>query len=99
MSRDQLPGGGLTLTPHQRMHLANRVMLQGPKNLSEAQLAEWRRDLEKKFDGIPGDVLFTLDAIRLLAEQGNTYAVWLFDYESERLGFTRKSTFAAGGRL
>jgi hypothetical protein len=92
----QLPGGGLTLTAHQRAHLANRVMLQGPKGLNEREIAAWRRGLEQTFNGIPGDVLFTLDSLRLLADQGNKVAATLFDAESDRLGFTRARHYLPG---
>lgn len=91
-------GPGLHLTEHQRMHIANRLMLQLPDGLTEAQIIAHRRFLEQTFNGIPGDVLFTLDAIRLLADQGNKIAADLFDEESEKLGLTRKSFFGPEGR-
>lgn len=83
----------LSLTEHQRLHIANRLMLQLPSDATPEQIAAHRRFLEGRFNGIPGDVLFALDAIRLLADQGNKVAIWLFDRESERLGFTRASHF------
>lgn len=88
-----LPGGGLTLTAHQRAHLENRVMLQGPKNLSPAEVAAFRAGIHKLFNGIPGDILFTLDSLRLLADQGNAVAADLFDSEVKRLGLTRARHF------
>ncbi len=83
----------LYLTDEQKRRIANRVMLQKPAGMSERELAAWRRGIEGVFNGIPGDVLFTLDSLRLLAEQGNRVAADLFDYESERLGFTRARQF------
>jgi hypothetical protein len=74
-------------------------MLQLPDGLTEAQVLAHRRFLEQTFNGIPGDVLFTLDAIRLLADQGNKIAADLFDEECVRLGLTRKAFFGPGGRL
>lgn len=83
----------LKLTEHARLHIASRLMLQAPTTATPAQLAEFRRFLDQKFNGIPGDVLITLDAIRLLADQGNLVARDLFDSEVERLGMTRATFF------
>lgn len=86
-------GSGLHLTPHQRMHLENRIMLQGTKGMAEADVAAVRRTLTRTLNGIPGDVLFALDALRLLADQGNVVAADLFDHEIIRLGLSRKTYF------
>lgn len=85
---------GLTLTPHQKLHIANRLMLQAPKHQTEAERAAFVRSMNSRVNNLPADVLFTLKAIQLLADQGNKVAAALFDEESERLGLTRKSTFA-----
>ncbi len=64
-------------------------MLQAPADLTARQIAAVRRDLERVVDGLPGDVFMTLDALRLLADQGNQLAADVFDHESRRLGLTR----------
>lgn len=79
----------LTLTPHQRLHLANRIMLQGPGDASPGEIAAHQRGLSRMLNGIPGDVLFALDALRLLADQGNVVARDLFQSEIERMGLTQ----------
>lgn len=83
----------LTLPEHARLHIANRLMLQQPVDQTPEQLAEYGRFLARKFNDIPGDVLITLDALRLLADQGNRVARDLFDDEVERLGLTRATHF------
>jgi len=91
---------GLTLTPHQKAHLANRLMLQGTLGASPAAIAAHRRSIERNLNGIPGDVLFALDALRLLADQGNIVAKDLFDSEVERMGLNSTgptSYFGANG--
>lgn len=80
---------GFTLTEHQRVHIANRLMLQLPNDTPVRELAAFRASIEKAVNGIPGDVLFALETLRLLADQGNVVARDLFDDEVERLGLTR----------
>jgi hypothetical protein len=86
----------LTLTPHQRLHLQNRIMLQSPKEASPAEIAAHQRGLERSLNGIPGDVLFALDALRLLADQGNVVARDLFQMEIERMGLTQVRYYGIG---
>jgi len=81
----------LTLTEAQRRALSTRIMLQMPREVGRDDAKFIARLVEKTLNGIPGDVLFTLDAIRLLADQGNVVAQELFEMEIERLGFTTKS--------
>lgn len=93
---DTPPKLGLTLTPHQKLHLANRLMLQGPLDATPAEVAAHRRSIERNLNGIPGDVLFALDALRLLADQGNVVAADLFDREVARMGLGRVRYFGDG---
>lgn len=86
----------LTLTPHQRAHLANRIMLQSPVDVSPAEIAAHQRGLDRSLNGIPGDILFALDALRLLADQGNVVARDLFQMEIERMGLTQVRYYGAG---
>lgn len=40
-------------------------------------------------EGIPGDVLFALEALRQQAEQGNQFAKFMYEQERESLGIDR----------
>ena len=82
----------LELTPLQAAQLSTRLMLQAPRDLTPSQIAAVRRDLDRVVRGLPADVFMALDAMRLLAEQGNAVAADIFDYESRRLGLTRPLT-------
>jgi len=84
---------GLQLTPHQRAHLSTRLMLKGPANATPAEIAAHRRTIDGFLNGLPGDVLFALDALRLLADQGNEVAAYMLDRETQRLGLTRPTHF------
>lgn len=44
-----------------------------------------------RHEGIPVDVLMTLEALRQLAEQGNLAAKWLYDQQRVQLGIDRPS--------
>lgn len=37
-------------------------------------------------EGIPVDVMFALEAVRMQAEQGNLFAKWLYEREAAALG-------------
>lgn len=80
---------GLVLTEQQRRMLSTRLMLQAPTTLSPRQLAAVRRDLDSRVAGLPPGAFMALDALRLLADQGNVVAADLFDSESRKLGLTR----------
>lgn len=73
---------GLVLTPEfrKRMEANQRLRLQPPA--SEAQRREW----DRRIAGVPGDILLTLESLRLLADQGNRIAAWLWEREVKRLG-------------
>lgn len=72
----------LKLTPEFRARLESnlRLKLQPPASLSE--VGAW----DRRISGLPGDVLLTLEAIRLLGEQGNRTAMRLWEREVKRLG-------------
>lgn len=80
---------GLTLTERQRRQMSTRLMLQAPQGLTTKQIANVARDLDRRITGLPPGAFMALDALRLLADAGNTIAADLFDYESRRLGLTR----------
>jgi len=74
------------LTEAQRQALSTTMMLQKPPDEGYAnEFAAFMRR-RKTIEGIPIDVLFTLEAIRMLAEQGNEVAKNLYWAERVRLG-------------
>lgn len=81
----------LHLPEHVRREFSTRLMLQlPPAALTERQKAEIRADMNRVVMGLPGDVFMALDALRLLAEQGNDVAADLFATECDKLGLTKK---------
>jgi hypothetical protein len=79
----------LEFTEQQRRTLSRVLMVQAPVGLTEKQLRQARREINRSVNGLPGDVFMALDALRMLADQGNTVAKDLFEQESNRLGLTR----------
>lgn len=74
------------LTEAQRKRLSDTLMLQKPPDeQSMATFAELVRR-QKRLSSLPIDVLFTLEALRLLADQGNIVAQELYWSERVRLG-------------
>ena len=80
---------GLTLTEQQRKQLSTRLMLQAPKDLSPRQIKAIADDLDRRVVGLPPGAFMALDALRLLADDGNRVADTMLDHEIERLGLTR----------
>lgn len=80
---------GLKLSEKHRRLLSTRLMLQAPTGLTPRQVKAVADDLDKRIKGLPPGAFMALDALRLLAEQGNLVADTLFDQESARLGLTR----------
>jgi hypothetical protein len=84
-------------TEAQRRALSTTTMLQKPPSAEARdqflQLLERRKTIE----GIPTDVLFTLEAVRQLAEQGNMVAEQLYWSERVRLGIDVPKTFHMPG--
>lgn len=83
------PGPGFQLTEAQRKALSNRLMLQAPIDLSPSQILSIARDLDARVAGLPPGAFMALDALRLLADQGNEVAKDLFEHGSWQLGLTR----------
>lgn len=84
-----VPPAGFRLPEHVRRAFSSRLMLQAPTNLTPRQIAAIRQDLDSRIDGLEQGAFMALDALRLLAEQGNEFAKFIFDRESARLGLTR----------
>ena len=86
-------GQGLKLTPEfrRRMEADHKMRIQPPTEQDQ-------RDFDKRISGLPGDVLLTLESIRLLADQGNRIAEWLYVRECKKLGiwYDRKIWMAGG---
>ena len=84
------------LTPEQARAFSTRLMPVTPASLglSERQRREIQRELDNRIKGLPPGAFMALDALRLLADQGNVTAAYLFDLESKKLGLTRPFTSA-----
>lgn len=82
------------LTEAQARAFSTRLMLQRPEfiGVSERQRKAIAKELDARVKGLPPGAFMALDALRLLADQGNETAKWLFDHESEQLGLTRPLT-------
>lgn len=83
------PPPGFRLPEHVRRAFSSRLMLQAPAGLSPEQIAKVARDLDGRVDGLEQGAFMALDALRLLADQGNQIAADLFDAASIDLGLTR----------
>lgn len=70
----------------QRKALSTTMMLQKPPTEADFEAFQEILRRRKTIEGIPTDVLFTLEAIRQLAEQGNEVAKQLYWAERVRLG-------------
>lgn len=84
-----VPPAGFRLPEHARKAFSSRLMLQAPAGLTPAQVESIRRDLDTRVDGLEQGAFMALDALRLLADQGNEVAKDLFDAASADLGLTR----------
>lgn len=76
----------MRFTPEQRANLNDRFLLQKPPTDGDFEAFAELMRRKKTIEGIPVDVLFTLEAIRQLAEQGNKVAERLYWTERVRLG-------------
>lgn len=83
------PTPGFRLHEHVRRAFSSRLMLQAPAGLSPEQIAKLARELDSVIDGLDQGAFMALDAMRLLADQGNEIAKDLFDAMSIDLGLTR----------
>jgi len=68
----------LELTESQRLALQTRLIVQKPPPGMTLDIV--------RINGLPSDVLFALEALRLLAEQGNQVAAYMYDDERKKLG-------------
>lgn len=75
----------MVLTEQARIRMIDRVMLS--RQVAESD----RLDTRKRVEGLPIDVLVTLEALSLMAEKGNTLAGYILMEERERLGIDRKT--------
>ncbi len=83
---------GLRLTPAVRRQLARRgrTVVVPPTPEQAASLREVEREGHvRTVEGIPLDVLMTLEALRVLADQGNMLAAHIYERERRRLGIDR----------
>lgn len=83
---------GFRLPEHVRRAFSSRLMLQAPTGLTPRQIENIRHDLDARVAGLDQGAFMALDALRLLADQGNEVAKILFDEESAKLGLTRPFT-------
>lgn len=83
----------MTFSEAERKALSKRLLVQPPPSLDAVRQHRLIHDQLKRIEGLPIDVLETLEAIRLLAEQGNEVAKDLYDTEREKLGIDRPRHF------
>ncbi|HEY6056453.1 MAG TPA: hypothetical protein VIV06_00395 [Candidatus Limnocylindrales bacterium] len=79
--------------PARRVLLSRGILtVQAPTEEQQALVRQLRlRD--KRAEDIPFDVLFALESLRQLAEQGNEVAADLYESERIRLGIDRRLVF------
>jgi hypothetical protein len=63
-------------------------MLQPPTE-ADAGVVLAAASSTRTIEGVPVDVLITLESLRQLAEQGNLAAKWLYEEERVKLGIDR----------
>lgn len=80
-------------TPEQQRALSTRLIVQPPPTMSAIEAHQDLARQRKTIEGLPIDVLETLEAIRLLAEQGNQVAKELYEVEREKLGIDKPRHF------
>ena len=76
----------LEFSERERRALSTRLMVQAPPGLTPRQLKSAAAFMDRAVKGLPGDVFMALDALRLLADQGNETAKHVFDEECAKLG-------------
>lgn len=86
------------LTEAQAKAFSTRLMLQRPDffGVPEKERVKMAAELDRRVKGLPPGAFMALDALRLLADQGNVTAAFLFDRECEALGLTRPKTSIPG---
>ena len=94
MSDEPKSAPGWHLTPGQRVQVVQgRNLIQPPTEADAATVAANMRAMtatgsKSTIEGIPMDVLMTLEALRQLAEQGNLAAKWLWEQERIKFGIS-----------
>lgn len=83
----------LHFTEEERRALSRRLLVQPPPSEDAVRAHQEIQRQLGRIEGLPIDVLETLEAIRLLAEQGNKVAEELYMSERERLGIDLPRTF------
>lgn len=76
---------GLRISRHARAHIEKGRTTVRPPNPDEQSVVAAIAG-HGPIQGVPLDVLITLEAVRQLAEQGNKAAAWLYDTERKKLG-------------
>lgn len=83
----------LHFTEAERQALSKRLLVQPPANRAQVEAHQAAQSRLKTIEGLPIDVLETLEAIRILAEQGNLVAQALYETERIKLGIDRPRRF------
>lgn len=82
---------GWHLTPAQRAQIVQGRNLIQPPGPDDAKAVAFNMRMMGRTGtgtGIPADVLFALEALRQLAEQGNLAAKWLYEEERRKFGIS-----------
>lgn len=82
-----------TLTEEQRRALSTRLMPQPPLDVPPVELARMRAAMRRRIEGIEAGDLVRLEALLLLAEQGNELAKRLYTASCEHFDITPRSYF------
>lgn len=77
----------------ERRALSTRLIVQPPASAREVERHQELARQRRRIEGLPIDVLETLDAIRVLADSGNKVAQELYMVEREKLGIDLPKTF------
>lgn len=80
------------LSPELRARMATRIQVAvptGPDDLADI-------DRRKRIEGLPVDVLITLEGLAMLAERGNLLAAELLVEERRKLGIDRRTYSTKG---
>jgi len=84
-------------TEDQRARLSTRLMVQPPSALVDVQsYGRWKAAV-KRVNGLPVDVLMVLEALVMLAEQGNEVAAELYYDSCTEFGITFPRRFEMSG--
>lgn len=76
---------GLRISRHARAHIEKGRSTVRPPSPDEQAVVDAIAG-HGPIQGVPLDVLITLEAVRQLADQGNKAAKWLYETEKRKLG-------------